>query len=290
MKLSTVSAVITGANQGLGLAISKAFLAEGADITICARDEKKLNEAVAELSNCNPHHKKIISCRADISKIADVEKLMHLANQSTGKISVLVCNAGIHGPKGSIETINWDEWSTAIDINLKGTVFSCKAAIPYLKKNKRSKIIILSGGGATKPMPNLSAYAVSKAAIVRFAETLAEELKTDHIDVNAVAPGALNTRLLDDVLTAGSDIVGHAFYQQLLKQKETGGSPLETGAELCVYLASSESDNITGKLISAVWDPWKDLQMHLSDLQKTDVYTLRRIVPTDRNLSWGDEK
>ena len=76
----------------------------------------------------------------------------------------------------------------------------------------------------------------------------------------------------------------------MLKQKETGGSPLETGAELCVYLASSESDNITGKLISAVWDPWKDLQMHLSDLQKTDVYTLRRIVPTDRNLSWGDEK
>lgn len=286
MKLSGISAVITGANQGLGFAISKAFLAEGADITICARDEDKLNKAVEELTQCNPHQKKIVACRADISNDADLENLMQSANDSMGKISVLVCNAGIYGPKGSLETLDWNEWSKTIDINLKGTVKTCQLALPYFKKNERSKIIILSGGGATKPLPNLSAYAVSKAGVVRFAETLAEELKSNHIDVNTVAPGALNTRLLDEILAAGPEKVGKDFYQQSLKQKETGGASLDVGANLCVYLASKESDGITGKLISAIWDPWEKFAAYRNDLINSDIYTLRRIVPQERGKNW----
>jgi NAD(P)-dependent dehydrogenase (short-subunit alcohol dehydrogenase family) len=145
----------------------------------------------------------------------------------------------------------------------------------------------MSGGGATKPMPFLSAYATSKAAVVRFAENLAEEVRKDHIDVNAVAPGALNTRLLDDVLEAGPAKVGRDYYDQMVKVKAQGGTPLGVGASLCVFLASSESDGITGKLISAVWDPWEDLSMHVSDLVDTDIYTLRRIIPKDRGKEWG---
>ena len=91
--------------------------------------------------------------------------------------------------------------------------------IPHFKQNRHGKIIILSGGGATKPMPYLSAYAASKAGVVRFAETLAEEVKDFNIDVNTVAPGALNTRLLDEVLAAGPEKVGKAFYEQSLKQQ-----------------------------------------------------------------------
>lgn len=288
MTLSNVCAVITGANQGLGFAISKAFLKNGADITICARDEKKLEEAVKELSDTNTYQKKIIACRADIAHATDVENLMSVANREMGKICVLVCNAGVHGPKGALDKINWNEWSDAIDINLKGTVRCCQLALPFLKKNKRSKIIILSGGGATKPMPYLSAYAASKAGVVRFAETLSEELKADHIDVNSVAPGALNTRLLDEILAAGPDVVGNIYYQQALKQKNIGGSSLDVAADLCVYLASSGSDNITGKLISAVWDPWKNFSTHKKELQTTDIYTLRRIIPSDRGMNGGD--
>jgi NAD(P)-dependent dehydrogenase (short-subunit alcohol dehydrogenase family) len=145
----------------------------------------------------------------------------------------------------------------------------------------------LSGGGATNPLPCISAYAASKAAIVRFAETLAEEVRDDHIDVNAIAPGALNTRLLDEVMEAGPDRVGKSFYERSVKQKSEGGAPLEKGAALAVFLASAASDGITGKLISAIWDPWEAFPEHLEDLRKTDVYTLRRIVPHDRGLNWG---
>jgi NAD(P)-dependent dehydrogenase (short-subunit alcohol dehydrogenase family) len=105
--------------------------------------------------------------------------------------------------------------------------------------------------------------------------------------VNAIAPGALDTRLLDDVLEAGPEQVGQAFYERMLKQKAQGGTPLEKGANLAVFLGSAASDGITGKLISAVWDPWETLPSHLPDLRQTDVYTLRRIVPKDRGLEWG---
>jgi NAD(P)-dependent dehydrogenase (short-subunit alcohol dehydrogenase family) len=196
----------------------------------------------------------------------------------------------VYGTKGPIETIDWQEWSDSIDINLKGTVLQCRSVIPHFKDNQHGKIIILSGGGATKPMPFLSAYAASKAAIVRFAETLAEEVKDFSIDVNTLAPGALNTRLLDEILAAGPQKVGKKFYEQSLKQQQQGGTPLTVGASLCVFLASSISDGITGKLISAVWDPWQNLPDYLEDLKNSDIYTLRRIIPEDRGMEWGEVK
>ena len=175
-----------------------------------------------------------------------------------------------------------------MDINLFGVLFPCRAFIPHFKKAGRGKIIVLSGGGATNPLPNISAYAASKAAVVRLVETLAEELKTFHVDVNAIAPGALATRLVDEVLAAGPEKVGAAFYEKNKQWKEKGATPLELGARLAVYLASSQSDGITGKLISAQWDPWEKLHEFKNDLNG-DIYTLRRIVPKDRGKTWGDK-
>src|SRR5437773_10825448 len=125
----------------------------------------------------------------------------------------------------------------------------CRAILAHFKKNGAGKIIHLSGGAATNPLPRISAYAASKAGIVRFMETLAEEVRAFHIDVNAIAPGALNTRLLDEILIAGAERVGPGFYERSLRQKEQGGTPLERGADLAVYLASEASNGITGKLI-----------------------------------------
>ncbi len=120
-------------------------------------------------------------------------------------------------------------------------------------------------------------------------ETLAEELKPFHVDVNAIAPGALATRLVDEVLAAGPEKVGAVFFEKNKGWKEKGAVPLELGANLAVYLASAESDGITGKLISAQWDPWQDLQKHRDELAKSDIYCLRRITPKDRGQTWGDK-
>lgn len=282
-------AIITGANQGLGLEIAKAYATAGASLIICARNQALLDEARLDLQKLIKPNQRIEAVSCDVSEQSDVKKVVDVAFNKFGAFHVLVNNAGIYGPKGEIESVSWDDWVRAIDVNVYGSVLMSRQVVPYFKKQGFGKIIQLSGGGATNPLPNISAYAVSKAAIVRFAETLAEELREFGIDVNAIAPGALNTRMLEEIIEAGPDKVGKEFYEKSLKQRESGGSSLQHGAALAVFLASSKSDGITGKLISAVWDNWSEWPSHLEELSKSDAYTLRRIAGRDRGFAWGDK-
>jgi len=281
-------AIITGANQGLGEAIARTFVKAGANVMLCARDEAKLTEVVAKLRSLCQKDQRVEALRADISKREDVDQLVSATLAIFRQVHILVNNAGVYGPKGSIEELDWDEWVQAVESNLFGSILIARALLPHFRAHHYGKIIHLSGGGATAPLPFISAYAASKAGIVRFMETLAMEVKNEGIDVNSIAPGPLNTRLLDEVLEAGPEKIGQAFYERALKQQAEGGAPLERGAELTVFLASAASDGLTGKLISAVWDPWEYFAEHMDDLQKTDIYTLRRIVPKDRSMNWGD--
>ena len=283
------SALITGANQGLGLAIARAYVEAGASVFMCARDEALLDKARDEVSALAGTGQSVLALAADVSDRNQVAQLARAAIDAFPQLQILVNNAGVYGPLGLVEDVDWDAWVEAIEINLFGSILMCRALMPHFRAARYGKIVQLSGGGATNPLPRISAYAASKAAIVRFAETLAEEVRDDKIDVNAIAPGALNTRLLDEVLAGGPERVGHAFFERSLKQKEQGGAPLDRGASLAVFLGSATSDGITGKLLSAMWDPWETLPSHIADLRKTDVYTLRRIVPSDRGLSWGKD-
>lgn len=287
MKLDGRNAIITGASQGLGLEIARAYVREGANVLLCARDRERLESVVAELAVAAQPGQQVVATPADVSQENDARTLVERAVAQFGRIDVLVNNAGIYGPKGTIEELDWEAWKRAIEINLYGSVLMCRFVVPHMRTQGYGKIIQLSGGGATNPLPRISAYAASKAAVVRFAETLAEETREDRIDVNSIAPGALNTRLLDEVLSAGPGQVGDDFYQRALKQKAGGGAPLDRGAALAVFLGSAESDGLTGKLLSAIWDPWENLPEHGNDLAG-DVYTLRRIVPKDRGFDWGD--
>jgi NAD(P)-dependent dehydrogenase (short-subunit alcohol dehydrogenase family) len=282
------NAIITGASQGLGLAIARAYVRAGANVLLCARDPRMIEQARDEMTAMAGPGQIVKAAAVDVSKPAEVKRLVSVALATFARLHVLVNNAGVYGPKGPIEEVDWEAWVRAIEINLLGSVLLCRAVLPHFKKHRYGKIVQLSGGGATNPLPRISAYAASKAAIVRFAETLAEEVAADRIDVNAIAPGALNTRLLDEILAAGPEKVGDSFYQRSLKQKEEGGAPLEKGAALAVFLGSTASDGITGKIISAVWDPWDSFPEHLDELRGTDIYTLRRIVPKDRGLGWGN--
>lgn len=230
---------------------------------------------------------KVLAQTCDVANEGQVNDLVAFAQRELGAVQALVLNAGIYGPMGPTESVSLDEWRRALEINLFGVLLPCRAVIPHFKQAGKGKIVVLSGGGATNPLPNISAYAASKAAVVRLMETLAEELKPFHVDVNAIAPGALATRLVDEVLAAGADRVGEAFFAKNKQWKEKGAVPLELGASLAVYLASAESNGITGKLISAQWDPWKDLQQHREELAKSDIYCLRRIVPEDRGKNWN---
>jgi NAD(P)-dependent dehydrogenase (short-subunit alcohol dehydrogenase family) len=285
MKLKDVHALVTGGSLGLGKAIAEHFLREGAQIVVCSRNAQELDATRNEFAAKYPKAR-VLAHACDVSDESQVNDLVAFAQRELGSLDVLVLNAGVYGPMGPTESVDLKEWRRAIDINLFGVLLPCRAAIPHLKKAGRGKIIVLSGGGATNPLPNISSYAASKAAAVRLMETLAEELKSHQIDVNAIAPGALATRFVDEVLAAGPDKVGATFFEKNKQWKAKGATPLELGAELAVYLASAESNGITGKLISAQWDPWKSLHEHRDELTASDIYCLRRIVPEDRGKKW----
>jgi NAD(P)-dependent dehydrogenase (short-subunit alcohol dehydrogenase family) len=284
------SAIVTGGSQGLGLEIARAFLRAGARVLLCARDGAALERARDELARGAKPPGDVRSMAADVSRPADAARIVQSALDAFGPVQILVNNAGVYGPFGRTEEADWSEWVRAVEINLFGSVLLCRALLPHFRSRRYGKIVQLSGGGATGPLPRIGAYAASKAAVVRFAETLAEEVREDGIDVNSIAPGALNTRLLDAVLDAGPDRVGSAFYRRALRQRDGGGASPVRAAELAVFLASAASDGITGRLISAVWDPWEHLPEHAAELRESDVYTLRRIVPADRGLDWGETK
>jgi len=288
MKLRGRAAIITGASLGLGEAIAEAFVKEGADLIICARNTEALDKTADRLRSVANSDQKIAVCTADVGNEAQVDRLFELVAEEFSGLDIVVNNAGVYGPMGSIENVDWSEWTDAVRINLFGTVYVCRKAVPMMRARGYGKIINISGGGATTPLPGISSYAAAKAGVVRFTETLAHEVKDAGIDVNAVAPGALKTRLLRQVLDAGTEALGEEFITKMETISAQGGTPLSVGANLCVYLASAASDGISGRLIAAQWDPWEKLAEHREALESSDIYTLRRIIPSDRGQPWGE--
>jgi 3-oxoacyl-[acyl-carrier protein] reductase len=268
-------AIVTGGKGGIGSAIVKLFLAKGARVVVA----DYLKDGCDKNSNDNSPHR--IEICVDVSSESDVQSLVDRTLAEFGTIDILVNVAGVQGPIGFIAENSIEEWIKTMQVNLMGTMLCTKAVLPVMLKNKSGKIINFSGGGATGPRKNFSAYATSKAAVVRFTETIAQELLPYNIQVNAVAPGAVNTNMLAEVLAAGEDVVGDEFKDAQRRKKE-GGTPPELAAELVCFLASHKSDWLTGKLIAAPWDPWQEWNKgSIPDLSKS-MYTLRRV--DDRNI------
>ncbi len=288
MKLKDRFALITGASQGLGAEIARHYVLNGASVMLCARSADRLAAEQQNLASLLAPGARVVTVVGDVGEPKDVDLVFERLRAEFPRLDILVNNAGIYGPMGNIEDIDWDEWVDAIRINLLGLVYVSRAAMPMLRAQRYGKIINISGGGAANPMPSITSYAASKAGVVRFTESLALECKNDRIDVNAIAPGALVTRMMEQLLEAGPEKVGQQFYDRMEKIAQEGGTPLDVGAALCVFLGSSESDGITGKLIAAQWDRWEDWPKHLDELNASDVYTLRRIIGRDRNKEWGD--
>ena len=287
LKLKGKIALVTGASQGLGFNIAQRFVAEGASVVICARSSADLELAKNQLLAMIGKDQQLLALSCDVSSTGDVDRMFQQIIDRFGTLDIVVSNAGIYGPLGPIDEVNWDEWLQAIAINLSGSAYVLRKSVIIMKPQGFGKIIQLSGGGATQPHPFANSYAASKAAIVRLAETIAEELRGMGIEINSIAPGALNTRLFEQILEAGPKLVGQSFYDRTLRQKETGGAGFDDAVDLTVFLASSASDGISGKLISAVWDKWVEFPGQIDALASSDVFTLRRITEQERPTAFG---
>lgn len=264
--------VLTGGGRGIGREIAKKLSSYGANLALLARTESELRETYDIINEVNS---RTFYRTLDISDAVTVRSVFNDILDRMGRIDCLINNAGIQSPIGEFSEVNSEEWQRNFNVNLFGTTNCTFAVLKKMILQKKGKIINMSGGGSTSPRTNFSAYAVSKTAVVRFTETLAEEVRKYNIDVNTIAPGAINTRMLDEVISAGES-AGKEF-GGALKRKEEGGDSFSRVADLVSFLVSDLSDGITGKLISAKWDDWESKEFQTLARNEKDFATLRRI-------------
>ena len=276
-------AVVTGASRGLGRFCAHDLAAHGADLLLIARDRPSLADVVYEIrTQCPGRRVRTLMC-----DLGDPEALRYVrkAAEQLGPVDILVNNAAVQGPIGPAWEVPWREFEEAFRFDFLVPVALCRAVIPGMKARGRGWIINISGGGATSPRPMFTAYAAAKTALVRFTETLAIEAAGYGIRVNAVAPGAFASGITKAVRAAaenaGADEARTA--QKLLDSDDTVNA--EKAARLVVYLTLGEGRDVSGKLISAVWDRWDCFHRHPEVAAHKDVFTLRRILPEERNLS-----
>lgn len=279
MMLQGRVALVTGASRGLGAGLAEKYQREGADVIILARSRDVLTAVAARLSAlCGPGQR-VLAVPGDISSPESIDQAFLEMQREFGAIDVVVNNAGVFVPMGDFEKVEWSQWVQAIATNVAGTAYVCRKAIPMLRHSARGKIINIAGGGATRPLPPLSAYGTSKAAILRLTEELAAYLAPASIDVNSIAPGPLDTHFVDEAIAAGPGSLGEALYREILDIRATGGTPMAVSADLCAFLASRRSDGITGRFISARYDDWESFRDWSDDQKKSDLYRMRRLDP-----------
>ncbi len=255
--------VITGGAGGIGSVIAKRFLNEGAAVIVLDRSKNPLPG--------------VVNYRADVADVIGLEKVISAILRKYKRIDVVVNCAGIQAPIGPFVGNALSDWEKNIKVNLMGTVAVTSFVLPAMVKRKSGSVINFAGGGATSSRPNLSAYAVAKTAIVRFTEVVADEVKKYRVRINAVSPGAVNTAMTYEVLKIGKK-AGPKELADVKNRLKNGGTSPEIVADLVFFLASDRSKGLTGKLISAVWDNWREWgSKDIAAIMRGDKYTLRRI-------------
>lgn len=245
--------LVTGAGRGIGKEIALAFAREGARVAVVSQSSRG-SETAAELSKSS-------ESKAFIGDVANEQFVSETAEEivrAWGRIDVLVNAAAVLGPTGPVQETPPAEWLRTLEVNLFGTYLTMRAAIPSMLAAGRGKIINFAGGGAAYSYPKFSSYASSKAAVVRLTETVADELAADNIQVNVVAPGAVETDMLRQVRRAGGEV----------RTLVTVDLPVK----LVLFLASTSSDGITGRFIHS-----KDDYREMAGRLKEDTLRLRRV-------------
>lgn len=243
MKLKDKVAVITGSGRGLGRAIALLFAKEGANVVLAARNPDQIEHVAQELKALR---KNVIAVRADVSDEAQVEGLIQKTLEAYGTIDILVNNAGSLGPIGPAHKISLPEWEEALRENLTSAFLCCRAVIPTMIEKRSGKIIHVAT--TQTPRPNMTPYMVAKAGMTSLAKQLSRELKEFNIQVNAIHPGVMDTRMQEEIRKAGVEAIGTDMFERL-KEEGLLRSPDEP-ANLVLFLASQSGDGITGEFLS----------------------------------------
>jgi len=261
--------LISGAGRGIGKRLAIGFAAAGAYVGMLARSKAELDLANLEIEHSGGSSLRL---KADVRDYEQVAAAVGRMKSHFSAPQILICAHGAFGPIGPLAEADPAGWADAVTTNLTGAMNLCRAVIPDMVAGRWGKIVLLVGAGSDGPRPGFSAYSASQAALVRFAETLAEEVRDSNVQVNCMNPGATYTSLIDEILRAG-DKAGWKELQDAGEVRTTGGTSPDKQIHLAQFLTSERSNHISGKLIS-VTDDWKKLEHSNAH---TEIYTLRRL-------------
>lgn len=262
--------LVTGAGRGIGKRFALGFARLGAKIGLVGRSKAEIDLAHIEIEQAGGNALRI---RSDVT---DPEQLALAVDRARvvfgGPIDILICAAAIPGPLTPFLSSPIKSWAETIHINLMGIVHSCRAVLPSMVEKRAGKIIVLTCDSDELPKLNFSAYATSKTAAVRFVECLAAEVSDDNVQVNCFDPGPAYTSVTDEIISA-EDRLEQRVVLAAKETRRTGGVSPELQLQHIVFLASEQSNHITGKLIH-VNDDWKKLR---NAILRPDALTLRRL-------------
>ena len=244
MKLKGKVAIITGGGRGLGRAIAFAMAKEGARIVVMSRSKEEIEEVAHKVRDFGGEE---LSVPGDVSREADVLNMINETLNRFSTVDILVNNAAILGPAKFLSDTDFKAWRKTIDINLNGVFLCTWAVLPIMAEQRSGKIVNISSGLGQMPFPRFCAYAVSKAGVIQFTRSLAEELKGYNIQVNAIDPGVMDTAMQQEIRNLGVSALGKDLYRHFweYKDKRVLKDPAEV-APLAVFLASTDADHLSG--------------------------------------------
>jgi NAD(P)-dependent dehydrogenase (short-subunit alcohol dehydrogenase family) len=265
-----IPVLVTGAGRGIGKRLAIGFALKGARVGLLARSKAELDLCHLEIEHGGGAALRI---RADVCDYEQVSAAMERMRVQFGSpVQVLVCSAAILGPIGPFVETSPKSWHEIVQTNLIGVMNACRAVLPQMIERRSGKIIVIAGvGGALPARPNFAVHSATKTALVRFVESLAEEIADFNVQVNCLSPGETYTHMTDQVLAAG-DRAGWREIETARQVRMTGGVPAEKQIDLALFLASNQSNHVTGRMIH-VGDDWKKLK---EKSITPELYRLRR--------------
>lgn len=265
-----VPVLVTGAGRGIGKRLAIGFATRGARVGLMARSKAELDLCHLEIEHAGGS---ALRLRADVTDYEQVSAAVERMRVQFGhRPQVLICAAAMLGPVGPFVESNPKTWDEVIRTNMTGVMNVCRVVLPYMLEKRSGKIIVLGGGGVTPARPNFAVYSASKTALIRFVESLAEEVSDFNVQVNCLSPGGSYTHMTDQILAAG-ERAGWREIEEAQQVRLTGGIAPEKQIDLAAFLASEQSNHISGRLLN-VRDDWRKLK---DKTVNPELYRLRRV-------------
>jgi len=242
------TAIVTGGGRGIGQAICTELARCGADIVIADIDADQMEETKRLVEE---EGQRALGVETDVSDQADVGELVDTTVEEFGSVEVLVNNAGIAGPTKPCEDVDPSEWDGTMDVNLRGPFLLCRELLPIMKEQGYGRIVNIASVTGKKPLLNRTPYAVTKLGLIGFTRTLALEVGSHNINVNAVCPGSVDGPRIDRVFKKQAESTGRS-YEEVRSEVEQQ-SPRnelvqrEDIADTVAYLCSERAERITGQ-------------------------------------------